>query len=176
MVPAPELAVLPNSSARKEQFATLGAQMNHGDMAHVQHQYFFFGGVSPLKNRAADFWRAVRVPVVLTVHEIVLPNAGDGFLRKMALHLTNRRNFLCPLIRAYIVHTLQDKERLVTLGIAAGKIHVLPVGVPEALPAPTQYAAKQQLGLSGKRVVTIFGFLSAKKGYRQALAALEQFA
>jgi len=172
VIPAPEIAAFASGAALRQQFSALGAQMNSGEVAHVQHQYFLFGGVSPLKNHAILFLRAVQVPTVLTVHEIVMPQPGDGFLRRMALNLTNRNNFFQPLIRAYIVHTAQDRERLQTLGIPAERITVLPVGVPEPLPTPTAADAKQQLGLTGKRVLTLFGFLSAKKGHRQALAAL----
>ena len=41
----------------ERRYAALGAQMNLEDteIAHVQHQYFFFGGVAPHKNHARAF-------------------------------------------------------------------------------------------------------------------------
>jgi glycosyltransferase involved in cell wall biosynthesis len=157
-------------------FRALGAEMNAGDpdVAHVQHQYFFFGGVAPHKNHAHTFLHAVRVPVVMTVHEIAQADASDSAVRRQALALVNRANFLHPAIRRMIVHTLADAERLVALGVAAGRIHVIPVGVPPALPMPEPEEAKRALGLEGRRVLTLFGFLSAKKGHRLALNALRR--
>lgn len=153
-------------------FRELGAQMNDVDVAHIQHQYFFFGGVAPHKNHTRAFLDSVRVPVVMTVHEIARPDANASLAQRAALTLTNRANFFHPALRRLIVHTLPDRERLIALGVAAERIRIIPVGVPPAEPMPAPDEAKRLLGLEGKRVVTLFGFLSAKKGHSLALEAL----
>ena len=143
------------------------------DIAHVQHQYFFFGGVAPHKNHARAFLNVLRVPVVLTVHEIARPPEGARLWLRQGIALTNRRNFLHPAIRALIVHTQRDRETLLTLGVPSGHVHVVTHGTPSAAPLPSSDAAKHTLGLTGRRVVTLFGFLAAKKGHLLALKALK---
>ncbi|HLK60251.1 MAG TPA: glycosyltransferase family 4 protein, partial [Chthonomonadaceae bacterium] len=131
-------------------------------------------GVAPYKNHARAFLDAVRVPLVMTVHEIAEPAPSAWFPVRRALEHTNRANFLHPAIQRWIVHTERDRERLITLGAEKGRIDVIPVGVPPADPMPDPETAKRDLELSGRRVVTLFGFLSSKKGHRLAIEALKQ--
>ena len=161
-------------AADEAQFQVLGEQMNGegADVAHVQHQYFFFGGVAPHKNHARAFLHAIRTPLVMTVHEIVEPAPSASYLTRRALEFTNRGNLLSPSIRALIVHTERDRERLIALGAKHERIHVIPVGVPAAEPMPDSIAAKKALGLEGRSVITLFGFLSTKKGHRLAVEAV----
>jgi glycosyltransferase involved in cell wall biosynthesis len=160
------------SDARR--WRDLGAQMNADtpDVAHVQHQYFFFGGVAPHKSHIRAFLDAVRVPLVMTVHEIAQPPANASLLQRQAIAFANRLNFLHPAIRHLIVHTEGDRQQLIACGVPAEHIHILRHGIPPAAPLPEPVAAKRALGLEGKQVVTLFGFLAAKKGHRLALAAL----
>src|SRR5579862_6040332 len=64
-------------SAGERRFRALGSMMNGPDVdvAHVQHQYFLFGGVAPHKNHAHAFLESVKRPLVMTVHEIAQPDA-----------------------------------------------------------------------------------------------------
>ena len=169
------LNALRSHAANEARFRVLGEQMNSDGptVAHVQHQYFFFGGVAPYRNHARAFLSAVRVPLVMTVHEIADPERSSSFVKRWALGITNRANFLHPAIGRLIVHTYLDRQRLVALGVTAERINVIPVGVPSAEPMPDSGTAKQDLGLTGRRVVTLFGFLSAKKGHRLAIEALK---
>jgi glycosyltransferase involved in cell wall biosynthesis len=155
-------------------YAALGAQMNAegADIAHIQHQYFFFGGVAPHKNHARAFLNAVRIPVVMTVHEVARPPEGANALVRSAIRLTNRRNFLHPHIRALIVHTQADRKELLRLGVKENVIHLITHAVPPALPMPSNEEAKRSLGLEDRRIVTLFGFLAAKKGHSLALDAV----
>ena len=167
------LNALRRYAADEGRFRALGAAMNlDADIAHVQHQYFFFGGVAPHKNHARAFLDAARVPLVMTVHEIAQSAPSASPLTRRALDYVNRVNLLHPAIRRWLVHTEMDRERLVTLGAEAARIRVIPVGVPPAEPMPDVESAKREMGLEGRRVVTLFGFLSAKKGHRLALDAL----
>ena len=143
------------------------------DVAHVQHQYFFFGGVAPHKNHARAFLNAIQVPVALTVHEIALPPEGAGWAVRQGIALTNRNNFLHPAIRALIVHTHRDRKTLLALGAAEERIHVVTHGTPPAMPLPDPQTAKRTINLEGHRIVMLFGFLAAKKGHLLALEALK---
>ncbi len=168
------LQAIRSFGAGERLYRTLGERMSteQADIAHVQHQYFFFGGVAPHKNHARAFLEAVRVPVVLTVHEIAQPGASANVVVRQALALTNRHNFLHPNIRALIVHTEGDREQLLTLGARPERVHIVTHAIPTAAPMPGMEEAKRALGLEGRRVVLLFGFLSAKKGHAVALDAL----
>ncbi|HZT40691.1 MAG TPA: glycosyltransferase [Chthonomonadaceae bacterium] len=172
------LTALRRFPADARRWQALGREMNAGpdglpsDVAHVQHQYFFFGGVAPHKNHARAFLDAVRVPLVVTAHEIARPGPYASALERHAIALTNRANFLHPAIQQIVVHTEPDRQELLALGAAPERVHVLIHPVPPAQPMPPSDEAKRALGLEGKRVVTLFGFLSAKKGHSLALVAL----
>ena len=158
----------------KRRYAALGAQMNaeDADIAHIQHQYFFFGGVAPHKNHARAFLNAVRIPIMMTVHEIARPPEDANALVRYAIRLTNRRNFLHPRINTLFVHTQADREELLQLGVNENVIQLITHPIPPALLMPMQDEAKRSLGLEGRRVATLFGFLAAKKGHSLALDAL----
>jgi len=164
------LAALKNFVSDERRYRSLGQQLNSVDVAHIQHQYFFFGGVAPHKNHFTTLLKAVRVPLVLTVHEIA--EGGTVGWKRALIELTNRRNFLHPAIQQIIVHTQADAQKLLGLGVGDTRLTVLPVAVPPALPLPSRGDAQQALGISGKRVLLMFGFLAAKKGHTLALEAL----
>lgn len=166
------LRALQNYLPDSRRFAYLGRRLNSGQIAHIQHQYFFFGGVAPHKNHFAALLRAVRVPVVLTVHEIA--DGGTVGWKQALVDLTNRRNFLHPNIREIIVHTRADAEKLGAIGVSKDRMTVLPVGIPPTLPTPSREEARAALGIAGKRVLLMFGFLSQKKGHALALEALRE--
>ncbi|CEK17941.1 glycosyltransferase [Chthonomonas calidirosea] len=161
--------------ARRRLYQSLGQQMSRQGIhiAHIQHQYFFFGGVSPLKNRFLDFLQAVRPPVVMTVHELALPQ-DSSLLRRLALTKVNRDSFLAPNLQRLVVHTEADRVALQNIGCDPDKVIRMPHPVPPAAPMPDAAQAKRVLNLQGKQVLTIFGFISKKKGHFVALEALRQ--
>lgn len=167
------IEVLRNYAAVERLFEFLGQELSEaGDLVHVQHQYFFFGGVAPHKNHTRALLNAIRKPLVMTVHEIAVPNARISPVQRLLLEWSNRTNFQHPAIGHFIVHTEADREILRSRGVSEARLHLIPVGVPPALPMPESDAAKRQLGLEGTRVITLFGFLSRKKGHRVALECL----
>ena len=151
-----------------------GRGLNAGDVAHIQFQYFFFGGVSPLKNRFAEFIHRVEVPIVMTLHEIARPEVGASKIVAYGIDITNTRIFTNKKIGAFIVHTESDRKLLLQFDIEEKKIHLLLHPVPKPLPMPSMEEAKRELGLTGRKVVTLFGFLSRKKGHSVALNAMKE--
>src|SRR5260221_491006 len=55
--------------------------------------------------------------------------------------------------------------------VSAASFEAMPVP-PVRAPLPDAAEAKRRLGLEGRTVLTIFGFLARRKGYEVALAAL----
>lgn len=158
----------------ERRFRELGERLGKqdADIAHIQHQYFFFGGVAPHKNHTKAFLDAVRLPTVMTVHEIAEPPASGSPLTRLALSHVNRKNFLHPVLRRLLVHTEQDRLRLLDIGVDEAKIRLVRHGIPAPIPLPPKEVAKAELGLSGRRVLTLFGYLSNKKGHPLAVEAL----
>jgi glycosyltransferase involved in cell wall biosynthesis len=159
----------------REQYARLGARLNDADVIHVQHEYAYWGGMGPGAGYFA-FLAAVQRPVVMTVHELDLRAAGTrglpGPVERAYKRWFNRRVFRQPAIRRWLTHSADVTAALVSLGVPKASVETLPMPVPPALPAPSPAEAKAALGLEGRRVLTIFGFLARRKGYDVALDAL----
>jgi glycosyltransferase involved in cell wall biosynthesis len=157
------------------QYAAQGEALNDADLVHVQHEYAYWGGMGP-GNRYFTFVRAIRRPVVMTVHELDLRAVGTRGLpapmERAYKRWMNRRLFTHPVIRRWLTHSSEVTAALVSLGVPEAAVETLPMPVPEAERMPSPAAAKAALGLAGQRVLTIFGFLARRKGYDLALEAL----
>lgn len=151
-----------------EQFRS---EMNRVDLVHIQHQYFLFGGVAPWKNRFQALADRLRVPVVMTVHEFVPPSGGP--LRRLAIALTNRRQFQHPALRRLIVHTGEDRRRMSAFGLDARRIVTVRHGIPPPPSLPPREEARRALAVENRFVLTLFGFLSRRKGHSLAIQALK---
>ncbi len=157
-------------------FKQLGRAMNSAaEIAHIQHQYFLFGGVAPYRSHVTSFLSEITVPAVVTVHEIA--EEGVGSLKRMVVRAANRMNFSHPAIRALIVHTEADRNSLLRMGLPERRLHVIRFPAPPALPMPDAVSARSALAatypqVTGRSILTLFGFLSNKKGHRIALDAL----
>lgn len=155
--------------------ARLAAQLNLGDVAHIQHQYPFFGGMALHRNWFRQVVSRIRVPLIVTVHELDL---GDSDLRPIRSYKRwFNRHLFCPHeIYRLVVHSSEYQDKLSKLGIPKHEIRVIPEGVPYVQqPDILSEEAKSALGFPGKRVVTIFGFVVKRKGYEVALEALRHW-
>ncbi len=155
--------------------AWVAARLNSGEVAHIQHQYPFFGGMAFHRNWFRRLLMRMDVPLVVTVHELDLGEADSRPVRGYKRWF-NRRLFGAAEIDRIIVHTAEYRDKLAGLGVEPADIRVIPEGVP-AVSAPPISAedAKSELGLAGKKVVTIFGFVVRRKGYGVALEALRHW-
>ncbi len=155
---------------RRIDWENYSPENDSADLVHIQHEYFLFGGVAPWKNRCGYFLNQVDAPVVLTAHEF-LPSTGNP-VRSLMIRLTNHSNFMHPSIRRILVHTSQDRYLMTHSGIPPEKVQLIRHGVPSSPALPSSHAMKQEFGLENKFIVTMFGFLSRKKGHLDALRAL----
>ncbi len=154
--------------------ARLAAELNEGDVAHIQHQYPFFGGMAFYRNSFRRTIVRLSRPLVVTVHELDL-GEDDLFPLRTYKGWFNSHLFGGAEIDRFIVHSADYKQKLERLGIRAEDIRVIPDGVPEVeQPTISAQDAKAELGLTGRRVLTIFGFVVRRKGYEVALDALRQ--
>jgi len=170
-----EVSVVPLDDARSSSdFARLGKEMNGGDIAHIQHEYGFFGeGLAGWARNFRSFIRQIRVPWVVTLHELMAPSADKPLygLRRAVISSVHRR--LLSRAALVIVHLRKQRETLISIGIPPSKVAVMQLPVPELKSsAMSPEDCKALLGLEGKKIVTIFGYVVDRKGYDVALRAM----
>ena len=114
-------------------------------------------------NFVLDFARALRVPMVATLHDVPLrPTPAQRSI------LTE----LVDMARATIVMSESAASAMTgACGIPAGAIEIVPHGVPH-LPQVAADTIKPRLGLQGRNVILSFGLLSPGKGCDAVLDAL----
>ena len=167
-------------------FRELGRALNGADLAHLQHEYSFFGWgfLPPAAGRPAllrPYWNyffalrdEVQVPVVMTVHEV---QQGEPAVRRRnlllrALQVRRQRRFHREVFRSAarcIVHSRAQQELLAPKGVERRRIVVIPHGVPP----PEEGADEGAPAVAGPGVlIGMIGFLGRRKGYLLALDAL----
>ena len=129
------------------------------DAVSLQHEYGIFGGKAG--NLVLPLLRELRMPIVTTLHTILADPA--------------------PVQRAVMDEIVRISERLVVMsehgatllqqvhGVAAGKIDLIPHGIPEVMFSPGD---KDRLGVAGRPVILTFGLLSPDKGIEHVVDAL----
>ncbi|MBU1998374.1 MAG: glycosyltransferase [Candidatus Omnitrophica bacterium] len=171
-------------------YEQLAKEANLCDICHIQFNYLYFNGEMPYRNMFIYFLRLVKVPVVITCHEVRLVDkaviqAGKrdfrtgiynntlGFWRALS-YFMHRKIF--AMAHKIIVHTQSQLELARSLVEDKSKIIFLTHGIPVIPAADLSYdagQAKKELGLENKRVLTIFGFVNTRKNYFLALDALK---
>jgi glycosyltransferase involved in cell wall biosynthesis len=171
----------------RRDYVAWGEAMNAGDVAHIQHEYSFFGYLVPWQNHYDAFVTRIRRPLVITRHvtfdgPLTVPGSGlHHFVRRAKWAAYNRwlgpyATYLNKGTFAHadrlIVLSARLKEHMVARGLAADKIHVIPAGVPQVAPAAGGEALRATWGWQEMRVLGIFGYITPAKGYRLAVEAL----
>lgn len=76
-----------------------------------------------------------------------------------------------PFVTRYVISNQIEKTRLEKF-VSSSKVAVLPHFIEERVLPDTPELAKSKLGLSGVKVVTLLGFIVARKGYAEAIELL----
>ncbi|MGC8667237.1 MAG: glycosyltransferase [Chthonomonadales bacterium] len=185
----------------KEEYLEQAGRLNACDVVHIQHEYSFWGGFVPGKNRFFQVARRIRRPRVITAHTtspleqlIVLPEVPPNARGKDLARILYRRlrmKAVLPLLRRFrpyrewieaapfawadhvIVHTHMAAEELARRSIQPGRIHVIPAGVPEAtVIADGGVGFRRRFQIPDGRVISVFGYVTPFKGYELVLEAL----
>jgi len=127
----------------------------------VQHEYGIWGG--PDGAWVLDFVRALRTPVVATLHTVLRsPSAAQ----RRILHE------LVGAAAATVVMSSSAAELLArSYAVDRSRLEIIPHGVPD-LPLVAANSVKPLLGLEGRTVILSFGLLGPGKGYESAIAAM----
>jgi glycosyltransferase involved in cell wall biosynthesis len=122
------------------------------DIVCLQHEFGIFGGVSG--GHILAFLRALRVPVVTTLHTILQePRADQRRVMKELVSLSTR----------LVVMTDRGRRMLQEVyGAPLTKIDLIAHGIPDVgFVDPTYF--KDQFGVEGKIVLLTFGLLPARE-------------
>lgn len=164
-----------------------GRAMNTGDVAHIQHEYSFFGYLTPWANHYGAFVNQIRRPLVITRHvtfdgPLMVPGNGTiHMIRRSKWSLYNR--WLGPyatylnrdtfaIADQIIVLSARLKTHLVERGLEASRIHVIPAGVPQVPTASGGRMLRATWNWTDRRVLGMFGYITPVKGHSLAVEAL----
>ncbi len=174
-----------------ERFSRLAQDLPQADVVHIQHEFGLFAGSYDYLvsvRRYASFLRAVLgrgTPVVTTFHtEPFHFVGGPGVTTGRALvGRAAWRAGVPPLLglhpRAHaIAHSRTSRRALIDSGVRAGRISVIPHGLPAPEPAPDEaqrQRTRARLSIpADATVVGLGGFMVATKGHMTALHALRR--
>lgn len=153
----------------QESYVQAARYVNESDIALVclQHEYGIFGTGSPAGTwdgaYILDFFRAVRKPVVTTIHTVLdRPNAGQ----RAALSEVGARSARVVVMAENVFDILQRVYR-----IPQGKLVFIPHGAPD-VPFHTGEYFQRIFNLEDRDVLMTFGLLSPAKGIEYVLEAL----
>jgi glycosyltransferase involved in cell wall biosynthesis len=136
--------------------------LNHCvDVVSIQHEYGIWGGEDG--ERVIDFVRALRVPVVATLHTV---------LRDPQAHQRVVLRELVSIAEASVVMSSSAADLLSTAyGVDPRRVRIIPHGVPN-VPLVDSATVKSALGVAGRDVILSFGLLGPGKGFELAIDAL----
>ena len=135
------------------------------DALSIQHEFGIWGGFDG--EFILHFLDQVHIPVVITMHSVPLTRSSfsrenrvriAGEMARRAAHVVT----FVPAARDFLV---------TTCGVLPEKVSVVWHGAPQ-FPADREGAAKAELGLDGRLVVSTFGLLTRFKGLEYAVRAL----
>jgi glycosyltransferase involved in cell wall biosynthesis len=131
------------------------------DIVCLQHEFGIFGG--PAGGHILAFLRELRMPVVTTLHTVLLEPKSDQ--RRVMQELVS-------LSTRLVVMSERGRQMLHDVYQAPpAKIDLIPHGIPDVgFVDPTYF--KDQFGVEGRVVLLTFGLLSPNKGIEYVLNAL----
>ena len=130
-------------------------------VVNLQHEFGIFGGQDgEFICATADL---LRKPLVTTLHTI-MPNPHPNF-REITRHLVARS------VKVVVMNPLAFQLLARDYGTNTRKVVLIHHGAPD-VPFGGREEAKQELGLSGRFVISTFGLISRGKGLEYAIQAL----
>lgn len=181
-----ELALTGDPAIERQRIEELGTQLAGADVVHLQYNSQSTNGVwgaewQPLR-RLRLLARSVRVPLVVTLHDVCTlpPLSARALLRHPTQQVPAARRrapqyatlqWLRRRAARLLVCSQHERVRAVA---RHARVIVIPHFV-ERRELPTSNAeAKAALGLNGKRVVTLLGYIHQRKGHALLIDALAE--
>lgn len=144
-----------------------GRELSRSDVVHVQWKPADWGGGLRAWRRLRAFSAACDAPIVVTLHDVWQRSGPrERFLNSDALAL----RWLGRRAARLVVHGEEERRRLRGF-VSDERVSVVPHFVEERQVADAE-ASRAALGLSGRRVITLLGFMVRRKGYSLTVDAL----
>ena len=162
--PYPDKVILHISQPREDDYVNAADKLNQlkkVKLVNIQHEFGIYGG--DYGSHLLLLMQKLQKPIVTTLHT-VLPDP-DEKMRTIVQEIMKYS-------KGIIVMTHTSKEILKKdYGLDPDRIQVIPHGIHH-VPYRASEHAKSALGLSGKLVLSNFGFLSPGKGIEYVIDAL----
>ncbi|MGC1463009.1 MAG: glycosyltransferase family 4 protein [Terracidiphilus sp.] len=134
---------------------------NGNDLVCLQHEYGIYGGAAGRYILA--LLRRLKMPLVTTLHTVLRePDANQRIVLEEIAQLSDRMIVMSELAAQLLGEVY---------AVPAGKIDVIPHGVPE-MPFMDPNFFKDKFGTEGKSVLLTFGLLSPNKGIENVIRAM----
>jgi glycosyltransferase involved in cell wall biosynthesis len=145
-----------------------GRRLRPADVVHVQWRSADWGLRTGGLARLAVLRGAIGRPLVVTLHD-VFPRRGlrARWLEPGALGL----RALGRMAARLVVHSQEERGRLAGL-VPARLVEVVPHFVEERPSLPEREAARAGLGVADRRVITLLGAITKRRGHRLVIEAL----
>jgi len=151
------------------------------DLAHIQHEYIFFGGRDPWNYHYRALAGNLRIPHVVTLHTWLRPFHGGPLwkrgmkaVRDGCYRLSGWSHYLQAgqfrAARRVMVMSRAFAKALVAAGVPGERIRTLFQGVPRLETAGNPEIGRRRWQIQGPMVV-VFGFLNPAKGHLLAIEA-----
>jgi glycosyltransferase involved in cell wall biosynthesis len=154
--------------ARWSELREAAVRLRPADVVHLQWKAADWeprlGGIPRLEL----LLRSLRRPVVVTMHDVFAPH-GRWARRLSPSALGIRR--LAHAAASLVVHSEDERGRLDGLA-AAAKVEVVPHFVEVRAALPDRSAARSALDVADRRVVTLLGTITKRRGHRLVIDAM----
>lgn len=168
----PDLDVIESDAGDRDaswsELREAATRLQGADVAHIQWKLADWGPRSGGLPRLQVVRRALRVPLLVTMHD-VFPPAGRVASRISPAALGLRR--LGSTATRLVVHSEDELARLAGF-VPAGRVVVVPHFVEERPDLPDREAARRALDLDDRRVITLLGYLTRRRGHGLVIDAL----
>lgn len=147
----------------KASYLAAARSINDSDISvlSLQHEYGIYGGDDG--EYVLELARAVRCPVVVTLHTI-LPEPTPSQLR-----IIRELEIYCD---SFVTMAHAGEKLLCEVyGVCPSKVRFIPHGSPN-FPFTLDESLKDRFGFAGRRVISTFGLISPNKGIEDAIAAM----
>jgi glycosyltransferase involved in cell wall biosynthesis len=151
-----------------ESYRDAAEQLNAAaiDVVCLQHEFGLYGTWGdPFEDHLTGFLDVLDKPLVTTLHS-VLPDPSPS-VRASVQHIGRRSSQV-------VVMAERARALLVDVyAIPPWKVRVIPHGVPPVEPRG-RTRMKEQLGLTGRTIVTTFGLVDPRKGLEYMIEAMQE--
>lgn len=144
-----------------------GHRLSGSAVVHLQWKPADWGGGLRAFARLRAFAGGCSQPMVVTLHDVW---ARSGVRERWLDSDVMALRWIGRSAARVVVHSDEERRRLKGL-VPAEKVALVPHFVEERVMADAD-ASREALGLAGKRVMTLLGFMVRRKGYRLTIEAL----